>query len=78
MERERSTSDSCRFDIGRFRAELTNSERCLHPSDTFGYAVPTITCSLRYAQSTSNKMSPNLFFNMNPLGAYFINQSHDP
>ena len=44
----------------------------------FHIAVPTITCSLRYAQSTSNKMSPYLFFSMNPLGAYFINQSHDP
>ena len=24
------------------------------------------------------KISLNLFFNMNPLGAYFINESHDP
>ena len=29
--------DSCRFDIGRFRAEPTNYERRLHPSDTFAY-----------------------------------------
>ena len=29
--------DSCRFDIGRFRAEPTTHERCLHPSDTFAY-----------------------------------------
>ena len=36
-ERERSIYDSCRFDIGRFRAEPTNSKRCLHPSDTFPY-----------------------------------------
>ena len=36
-ERERSMYDSCRFDIGRFRAEPTNFERCLHPSDTFAY-----------------------------------------
>ena len=33
----RSIYDSCRIDIGRFRAEPTNSERCLHPSDTFTY-----------------------------------------
>ena len=31
-ERERSIYDSCRFDIGRFRAEPTNYERFLHPS----------------------------------------------
>ena len=36
-ERERSIYDSCRFDIGRFRAEPTNYERCLHPMDTFAY-----------------------------------------
>ena len=36
-EREQSIYDSCRFDIGRFRAEPTNYERCLHPSDTFAY-----------------------------------------
>ena len=29
-ERERSIYDSCRFDIGRFRAEQTNYERRLH------------------------------------------------
>ena len=29
--------DSCRFDIGRFRAEPTNYERWPHPSDTFAY-----------------------------------------
>ena len=36
---ERSIYDSCRFDIGRFRAEPTNYERCLHPrpSDTLAY-----------------------------------------
>ena len=32
VERERSIYDSCRFDIGRFRAEPTNYERFLHPS----------------------------------------------
>ena len=37
VEQERSIYDSCRFDIGRFRAEPTNYERCLHPSDTFAY-----------------------------------------
>ena len=37
VERERSIYDSCRFDIGRFRAEPANYERCLHPSDTFAY-----------------------------------------
>ena len=31
-ERERSIYDSCRFDIGRFRAEPTNYERFLHQS----------------------------------------------
>ena len=36
-ERERSIYDSCRFDIGRFRAEQTNYERRLHLSDTFAY-----------------------------------------
>ena len=36
-EREQSIYDSCRFDIGRFRAEPTNYERCLHPSDTSAY-----------------------------------------
>ena len=29
--------DNCRFDIKRFRAEPTNYEWCLHPSDTFAY-----------------------------------------
>ena len=29
--------DNCRFDIERFRAEPTNYEWCLHPSDTFAY-----------------------------------------
>ena len=47
-ERKRSIYDSFGFDIGRFRAEPTNL-RCLHPSDTFRIAVPTIICSLRYA-----------------------------
>ena len=36
-EREQSIYDSCRFDIGRFRAEPTNYERCLNPSDTLAY-----------------------------------------
>ena len=36
-ERERSIYDSCHFDIGCFRAEPTNYEWCLHPSDTFAY-----------------------------------------
>ena len=36
-ERERSIYDSCRFDNGRFRAEPTNYERCLHLSDKFAY-----------------------------------------
>ena len=36
-EQERSIYDSCRFGIGRFRAEPTNYERCLHPSDIFAY-----------------------------------------
>ena len=36
-ERERSIYDSCRFDIGRFRADPTNYERCPHPSDTLSY-----------------------------------------
>ena len=36
-EREQSIYDSCRFDIGPFRAEPTNCERCLHTSDTFAY-----------------------------------------
>ena len=35
----RSSYDSCRFGIGRFRAETTNYEQCLHPSDTFGYRI---------------------------------------
>ena len=52
-ERERSIYDSCRFDIGRFRAEPINYERCLHPSNTFAYVVPTITRSLPYALSRS-------------------------
>ena len=37
---DRSTTvepDSCRFDIGRFRAKPTNYERRLHRSDTFVY-----------------------------------------
>ena len=37
---DRSTTvepDSCRFDIGRFRAKPTNYERRLHRSDTFAY-----------------------------------------
>ena len=33
-EGERSIYDSSRFDIGRFRAEPTNYERPIHPSDT--------------------------------------------
>ena len=37
VEREWSIYDSCHFDIGHFCAELTNYERCLHPSDTFAY-----------------------------------------
>ena len=41
--------DSCRFDIGRFRAEPTNYKfvytRVMH----LHIAVPTITCTLRYA-----------------------------
>ena len=36
-EQERSIYDSCRFSIGRFRAEPTNYKQCLHPSDTFAY-----------------------------------------
>ena len=36
-EREQSIYDSCRFDIGRFRAEPTNYERGVRPSDTFAY-----------------------------------------
>ena len=36
-EWEPSIYDSCHFDIGRFRAEPTNYERRLHPSDTFAY-----------------------------------------
>ena len=36
-EREQSIYDSCRFDIGPFRAEPTNYEQCLHTSDTFAY-----------------------------------------
>ena len=36
-EQERSIYDSCRYGIGRFRAEPTNYEQCLHPSDTFAY-----------------------------------------
>ena len=36
-ERERSIYDSCRYGIGRFRAEPTNYEQCLRPSDTFAY-----------------------------------------
>ena len=37
-EREQSIYVSCRFDIGRFRVEPTNYERCLHPIDTFAYS----------------------------------------
>ena len=33
-EREQSIYVSCRFDIGRFRVEPTNYERCLHPIDS--------------------------------------------
>ena len=36
-EREQSIYDSCRFDIGPFRAEPSNYERCLHTSDTYAY-----------------------------------------
>ena len=36
-EQERSIYNSSHFDIRRFRAEPTNYERCLHPSDTFAY-----------------------------------------
>ena len=36
-EQERSIYDSCRFGLGRFRAEPTNYKQCLHPSDTFAY-----------------------------------------
>ena len=48
-ERERSIYDSYRFDIGRFRAEPTNHQRCLHPSEHLHIAVTTITCSSPYA-----------------------------
>ena len=36
-ERERSIYDSCRFDVGRFRTETNNYERCLYTRlvDTF-------------------------------------------
>ena len=36
-EWEQSIYDSSHFDIGCFRAEPTNYEWCLHPSDTFAY-----------------------------------------
>ena len=36
-EWEQSIYDSSHFDIGCFRAEPTNYEWCLHPSETFAY-----------------------------------------
>ena len=48
-ERERSIFNTCRFDIGGFRAEPTDYES-VHTWVIHSHiAVPRITCSLRYA-----------------------------
>ena len=55
-EQERSIYDSCRFGIGRFRAEPTNYKQCLHPSDTFAYrsAHNNLFLTLRVIQKLKN------------------------